>query len=139
MSTVTVTRPGIRRTIPAQPWGVLAIITAGMVALAVVGWELHCRQLGYSAGLDDTLDLWVEQRRTVQPDDTVIIGSSVKISNGKKEYTYTIVGPAESNPAEGFISYETPLGSALMGHKKGDDVIVKTPTGNITWKILDIK
>jgi hypothetical protein len=54
----------------------LAIITAGIVAVAVAGWELHCRQLGYTAGLDDTADLWVEQRRSVQPDDTIIIGSS---------------------------------------------------------------
>ena len=76
MSTPSLTLPGIRRTIPAQSWGLLAGITAGLVALAVVGWEVHCRQLGYTAGLDDTLDLWVEQRRSVQPDDTIIIGAS---------------------------------------------------------------
>lgn len=70
------TAPGITRTIPDRPWGRLAVITAVAIAILAAAWELRCRSAGYIAGLDDTRDLWVEQRRAVQPDDIVIIGSS---------------------------------------------------------------
>lgn len=67
---------GIHRSIPVQPWPVLAAVSAiALVALAT-GWEVHCRAAGYQAGLDDTRDLWVENRRRVTPDGTVVVGSS---------------------------------------------------------------
>ena len=64
------------RVVPDHPWGRLTLIVAIGVALAVSGWEWHCRARGYEPGLDDTSDLWVEARRSVQSDSTVIIGSS---------------------------------------------------------------
>ena len=70
------TAPGVVRTIPDRPWGRLAVVTAIVLAGLLAAWELRCRSAGYRPGLDDTRDLWVEQRRSVQPDDTVIIGSS---------------------------------------------------------------
>ena len=66
----------IQRTIPTLPWSPIAVVAAIGIAMAVLGWEMHCRALGYTPGLDDTRDLWVEQRRSVQPDDLVIIGAS---------------------------------------------------------------
>lgn len=70
------TAPSVIRIVPGQPWGRLAIITGVVLAALCATWELHCRAAGYLPGLDDTRDLWVEQRRSVQPEDTVIIGSS---------------------------------------------------------------
>lgn len=67
---------GFLRPIPDRPWSAMALVTAGLVLAAVVAWELRCRAAGYAPGLDDTPDLWVEQRRAVAPDDIVIIGSS---------------------------------------------------------------
>jgi transcription elongation factor GreA len=64
---------------------------------------------------------------------TVVVDSK----NGKK--TYTIVGAAESNPTEGKISNESPMGSAFLGKKKGDSVQVKTPKGAVDYKILEVK
>lgn len=73
--------------------------------------------------------------------DVVRLGSVVTIieDGGHDEESYSIVGAAEANPREGKISHESPIGSALLGHKKGDKVKVKTPGGEITFKIKHIK
>lgn len=69
----------------------------------------------------------------------VSVGSSVKVESKTGTKTYVIVGAAESNPLEGFISNESPLGAAFLGRKKGDTFKVKTPKGESEFKILDIK
>jgi len=71
--------------------------------------------------------------------DVVQIGTKVTLetSDNEKE-TYIVVGRAESDPVEGKISYESPLGSALMGHSKGDEVKVLAPGGVFSVKILKI-
>ena len=52
----------------------------------------------------------------------------------------TIVGGAEANTAEGKISNESPVGAALLGHKKGDNVEATGPTGReIKMQILKIE
>jgi transcription elongation factor GreA len=73
--------------------------------------------------------------------DMVRLGSVVTIiEDGEdSEETYSIVGAAEANPREGKISHESPIGAALLGHKKGDKVKVKTPGGDINLKIKLIK
>jgi hypothetical protein len=73
---MTATAGHIERTIPAQPWAPMAVIAAILVAAAGAWWEGHCRALGYPACINDTRDLWVENRRRVQGDDTIIIGAS---------------------------------------------------------------
>jgi len=71
--------------------------------------------------------------------DVVQIGTKVTIETSEKEKeTYTVVGRAESDPIESKISYESPLGSALMGHAKGDKVDVQAPGGVFSVKILKI-
>lgn len=69
----------------------------------------------------------------------VAVGSSVKVESKSGTNTYVIVGAAESNPLEGFISNESPLGAAFLGRKKGDAIKVKTPKGETEYKILDVK
>ena len=51
---------------------------------------------------------------------------------------YKIVGSNDTDPGNGKISDESPVGKALMGHKKGDVVEAETPSGTIGIKILDI-
>jgi len=71
--------------------------------------------------------------------DVVQIGTKVTIETADKEKeTYVVVGRAESDIVEGKISYESPLGNALMGHAKGDKVDVPAPGGVFTVKILKI-
>lgn len=71
----------------------------------------------------------------------VSVGSTVtirEVPNGDKEI-YTIVGPAESDPLEGRISNESPIGKALLGKGKGDKVTVPIPTGEMTLEILKVE
>lgn len=73
--------------------------------------------------------------------DEVRLGSLVTIieEGGSEEEVYSIVGAAEANPREGKISHESPIGAALLGHRKGDKVRVKTPGGETIFKIKQIK
>lgn len=70
----------------------------------------------------------------------VTIGSTVtlRFEEEDEDETYTIVGPAESNPSEGRISQKSPIGAALLGHKKGDKVRIETPSGETTCKIKKV-
>lgn len=72
---------------------------------------------------------------------TVSLGSSVTIQkqNDKSEHVYEIVGSAEANMQERKISHLSPLGSALMGKKKGDLFSFDTPKGSQKYKIVGIK
>jgi transcription elongation factor GreA len=73
--------------------------------------------------------------------DQVSIGSKVKLKDMEtnKAIEYHIVGSAEANPAENKLSNESPVGKAIMGHKKGETVEVSAPRGSLKFKILDIK
>jgi len=69
----------------------------------------------------------------------VQIGSMVLInSNGDKE-KFQIVEPEEANPQEGKISYQSPLGEALLSKSVGAKIKMKTPEGKIQYKILKIE
>ena len=72
--------------------------------------------------------------------DVVGVGSKVKIRDMelKEDMEYTIVGFAQSDPDAGKLSDESPIGKALIGHKKGDKVLVEAPVGTITFKIVSI-
>ena len=63
--------------------------------------------------------------------DAVSIGSTVKLRDvaAKKTVEYHIVGSAEANPTENKLSNESPVGKALLGHKRGDIVTVPVPRG----------
>jgi transcription elongation factor GreA len=70
----------------------------------------------------------------------VDVGSWVTIKEGKSpEEKYHVVGAKEANPREGRISNESPIGSAVMGHKVGDNVVVVTPGGEMKIKIVKVE
>ncbi len=54
------------------------------------------------------------------------------------EQTFTIVGSEEADLAAGKISYLSPIGSSLLGKKKGEEVAVHTPKGEVRYKITSI-
>lgn len=73
---------------------------------------------------------------------TVGMGSTVVAElKGKKSktFTYTIVGEFQANPQEGKVSSDSPLGRALMGANKGDEVTVKAPAGDVSYIVLEVK
>ncbi|HZZ64113.1 MAG TPA: transcription elongation factor GreA [Candidatus Baltobacteraceae bacterium] len=73
--------------------------------------------------------------------DEVHLGSMVKVKDlkGSASHEFSIVGSAEADPVNQRISNESPLGRALMGHKKGETVDVTTPRGVVKYKIESIK
>ena len=71
---------------------------------------------------------------------TVQVGNTVKILDVEfdEEETYTIVGSTEVDLSQNKISNESPIGSALLGAKKGQTVEVNAPAGVIKYKIVSI-
>jgi transcription elongation factor GreA len=69
--------------------------------------------------------------------EKVELGSKVTIREGRDgpDEHYQIVGSVEADPRNGFISNESPLGKALMGHRVGDCVVVSAPDGEIEFYI----
>jgi transcription elongation factor GreA len=70
----------------------------------------------------------------------VTVGTQVTIQeDGYPPETYYLVGAKEADPKNGRISNESPYGAALLGSKEGDEVIAKTPGGQVRLKILKIE
>lgn len=72
--------------------------------------------------------------------DVVEVGAIVTIQEeGFDPETFHVVGAKEADPRNGKISNESPIGSALMGHKIGDVVEAQTPSGKMKFKVLKIE
>ena len=72
--------------------------------------------------------------------EVVDLGANVTIQ--EEDYppeTFHLVGPKEADPRKGYISHESPIGRALVGHRVGDEVQADTPGGSIRFKILSIE
>ncbi len=72
-------------------------------------------------------------------DNTVHVGCNVELEAHNKKLSYTIVGSNEADPEKGFISNESPLGQAFLGHKIGEQIEIEVPSGKVIYKILGIK
>lgn len=72
--------------------------------------------------------------------DMVSFGTKVKVLDKEddEEIEYKIVSSLEASSRQHKISDQSPIGKALIGHKKGDTVCAKTPGGEVVMKILDI-
>lgn len=70
--------------------------------------------------------------------DHVQIGSTVVVDSPDGKETFHIVGSAEADPEAGRISNESPVGRALLGHRKGEKVVVHVPSGDFTYEIQQI-
>ncbi len=57
----------------------------------------------------------------------------------EEDVEYYLVGSSEADPLKGMISNESPVGEAILGKKKGEDVDVQTPGGVVRYQIKDIK
>ena len=72
--------------------------------------------------------------------DVVSIGTTVTLYDLEfdEEIVYTIVSSIESDVINNKISERSPIGKALLGHKKGETIKAKTPTGEMLFKIISI-
>lgn len=68
----------------------------------------------------------------------VSIGSTATTVVNGQTRIFRIVGATEADPAHGRISSASPIGSALLGGKVGDDVLVQTPSGPVHYRITSV-
>jgi len=90
--------------------------------------------------LEQTLKRAKVIQKNINSNELVQIGSTVVVKEEDfPEEEFQIVGSKETDPNSGKISYESPIGRALLNHKVGDIVRVKTPAGGINFKIISVK
>ena len=96
---------------------------------------------GFNEGRIGELEDIIKNAVIINPNqkkEIVAVGATVRVKSQHGEQKFTIVGASESNPAQGFISNESPLGTAFIGKKKSEEVEVKTPMGMTKYKIVEI-
>ena len=72
--------------------------------------------------------------------DKVIFGTTIVVADeNNNEITYKIVGEDEADLKKDKISVTSPISRALVGKSEGDEVTIKTPSGNIIYEIVEVK
>lgn len=77
----------------------------------------------------------------LSPNGKVVFGSTVTVLNldNDEEVTYKIVGEEEADIKHGKISVNSPIARALIAKEEGDEVVVKAPSGDIDYEIVEIQ
>ncbi|HEX5773315.1 MAG TPA: transcription elongation factor GreB [Geomobilimonas sp.] len=89
--------------------------------------------------LTKRLDLLTVVTSPPSSTDRVYFGAWVRLEDeAGEERIYRIVGPDESDAAQGWISLDAPMGRALLGKREGDEVMVRRPAGDATFTIIDV-
>ena len=90
--------------------------------------------------LEDRLSRALVIDPTTLSGDKVVFGATVTlIDEDKKKIRYQLVGQTEADARVGRISYNSPLGRALIGRQKGEDVEVTTPAGERYYELAKIE
>jgi transcription elongation factor GreA len=90
------------------------------------------------AELENTIQNVTIIDKQLRNKNLISIGSTVEIKYNGQIKKYSIIGSEEADPSQGKISNESPLGNALMEHRIGDSIEVKTPKGLVKYTILKI-
>ena len=92
------------------------------------------------ADIEDQLSRAMVIDPTTLSGDKVVFGATVTlIDEGKKKVRYQLVGQSEADAKDGRISYNSPLGRALIGRQSGEEVEVSTPSGDRYYEISKIE
>lgn len=107
------------------------------------GYDAAKEEQSHLEGRIQELEALLSQAVIIEESDghTVVeIGCHVKVAeHGCSPEVFYVVGPAETDPEDGKISYESPLGKALMGKKAGEEVEVSVPDGMIRFHIIEVR
>lgn len=106
-------------------------------------YEAAKNEQSFTEGRIKELEYLVAVARVVDSSESsgvIEVGSKIEISEEGSDIveSYIIVGAPEANPEENKISNESPIGKAVIGHKKGDVVQVLAPIGSYNIKIINI-
>ena len=87
------------------------------------------------------LEELLKTAKIVSTHDTnlVNVGSVVTVEKEDKKFVYTIVGSEESDVVANKISIKSPFGQAILNKKKGEMFTFTAPSGELSYKVLDIK
>ncbi len=99
---------------------------------ANAAWEEAQRQLNFlSLRLEEVDSILAHANlvRRKRQSRRVKLGSTVKVRSGRRQFRYKIVDPVEANPAEGRISFASPVGTALVGRHLNEEIQIDLPTG----------
>lgn len=80
----------------------------------------------------------IEVDLTKQPHDRVAFGATVTVDTDEGEQRWQIVGEDEAHAEHGLVSYVSPLATALLGARVGDEVRWQRPAGDVTIEVLAI-
>ena len=99
---------------------------------------------GYIEGRINELQYKLSNADIIDTDDSpkekAVFGCVVVLENidSGEEVTYQLVGPDESDIKEGRISVASPLGTAIVGKKLGDDILIEAPGGKRQYELVEI-
>ena len=108
-----------------------------------VGYEDAKHEQAFVEGRILTLESLLKQAVVVEDgpaSEVVAFGSRVTVlERGGTTECFQIVGSVEADPGNGRISNESPLGKALLSHRRGEEVAVETPDGMRYFEIVDVQ
>lgn len=101
------------------------------------------REGGMIEGRIQQLKIILPSLAVVRPEDVstseVGFGAMVTVrEESGDEWEFQLVGPLEADPMEDRISYESPLGAALLGRRVGETVEAEVPAGKVVYEIVNI-
>lgn len=106
------------------------------------GYDAAKSEQAFLEGRILTLENMIQNAVLIDEDsdtDVVTLGCRVTVAEDRGEpEVFQVVGSAEADPSQGRISNESPLGQAMLGHRAGEVVTVKTPIGISRFRILSI-
>ncbi len=107
-----------------------------------VAYEAAKEEQAFTEGRIRELESILARAQLVKPSDIlgrVQIGSTVLVEGDEGTVErFTVVGAVESNPKLGFISYDSPMGAALLDRAPGDMVQVTAPAGELRYRVLQV-
>ena len=132
--------------IGAHGTGPAAAIRAGIALLLCLAASQQARAQNGTAAGNPPAATPAETPAAAEPiedlparDGVIRLGARFKIRHEDgEEASYMLVSPAEADPRRGRISEESPIGRALLGRKKSEEVTADTPSGPERLKILDV-
>ena len=104
-------------------------------------YEAARHDQSFIEGRIQTLEDMIERASIIdekQTGDAVHFGSTVVVERDGHQERFTIVGPTEANPREGRISHASPIGQALLGKRAGDEVVVTSPAGQTSYRVVEL-
>jgi transcription elongation factor GreA len=104
-------------------------------------YQTSRQELGFIDGRIQQLEGRLRNAVVVEDSTTAAagLGSTVVVEAGETTVEYRLVDSSEANLAAGRLSTSSPVGRALLGRTAGDDVVVTTPGGPQTFRIVEVR